>query len=374
MMQLIRSQGSYTYVTFTISPVLLLMFAATVSALASYAGRVNSHFDLLAADQYAAQARRAELERCLLQFNGRSTNELLEPNYQLSATGTMTSRGFGGGTKKWSKSKAIALQQKHFLAKDGVVRINGALSYNACVSLREHVMKQAEVTASMYSAATSPSDFAIEDYYGIEPSRPFRTDLLLLMTAPSVERALQELFHAKTGKLRELYESLVTNEGILYEMASVVTSKGSHRQCFHPDVPYQSIAPLYVVFVALQDVTSAMGPTTFLRCGHTDAANASFRRKGDELDSFLKEANAFEACLKCGDLVIFDARVLHCGSANVDADRALFNFSFRNPLVTGDIGYKGSMRPDYTRQGITLGDLLSAVDGRNDDQRDDQLK
>jgi len=368
MKQFIHGPGSYINVTFTIPPVLLLMFAATVSALVSHAGRVSSPFDLLAADQYAAQARRAELERRLLQFNGRITKELLEPNYQLSATGPSKSRGFGGGTKKWSKNKAITLQQKHFLAEDGVVRINGALSLNACVSLREHVLKQVEITASMYSAATSPSDFAIEDYYGIEPCRPFRTDLLLSMAAPSVERALQELFHAKAGKLRDLYESLVTKDGILYEMASVVTSKGSHRQCFHPDVPYQSIAPLFVVFVALQDVTSAMGPTTFVRSGHTDAANAFFRRKGEELDSFLREANAYEACLKCGDLVIFDARVLHCGSANVEADRALFNFSFRNPLVTGDIGYKGSMRPEYTRQGITLGDLLSAVDGGIEDR------
>lgn len=67
-----------------------------------------------------------------------------------------------------------------------------------------------------------------------------------------------------------------------------------------------------------------------------------------------------------GDLVVFDARTMHCGNANLsESERALFNFSFRNPKVAGSLGYKGSMRPQYTEQEISLGDLLNIVDGSN---------
>lgn len=327
----------------------------------------SSPFDLLAADQYAAQARRSEVERILLCPEGSTPQELLEPKFDLAAGGG--GGGFGGGTKKWSKRKALAEQQKQRLIEDGVLRINGALKADSCVSLRKYVIQEIETTAALHKAALSsegPSvKFSVEDYYGIEPGRSSRTDLLLSLQSPEVSGALRELFHAKTGKLRDLYEALVTNEGVLYEMASVVTSQGSDRQCIHPDVPFQSESPLYVVFLALQDVTPDMGPTTFLVTGNTETANTAFDSKGDTFDSYLAAATPREACLKAGDLVVFDARVLHCGNANFDVDRALFNFSFRNPAITGDIGYKGSMRPAYTRQQIQFQDIMAAVDAGN---------
>ena len=68
---------------------------------------------------------------------------------------------------------------------------------------------------------------------------------------------------------------------------------------------------------------------------------------------------------------------MHCGTANVGGDhdgapdRALFNFSFRNPSTTGNLGYKGSSRPSYTAQRIRLGDVLKIVDARRDEKKAD---
>lgn len=359
----------------SLSVVVVIVTSYPVAALV--ATGPPSASDLLAADQRSAQCRRADDERLLLHPDGSLPVQLLEPNYKLSdkASSSTKTRGSGGGfgggdltpDKRWTKNKALALQQKQRLLDDGLVRINNALSSKACESLRKHVLQEVETTAALYkeSCKNDAIDFRLEDHYGIEPGRSCRTDFLLSLLSPPVSAALEELFHAKTGKLRSLYESLVTTDGILYELASVVTSRGSDRQCIHPDVPFQSTAPLFVVFLALQDVTTTMGPTTFLRATHTETANAAFEHKGDEFDSLLQEAHAFEACLQAGDLVVFDARILHCGNANLaDIDRALFNFSFRSPLVVGDIGYKGSMRPEYTRQEIKLGDVLTAVDGK----------
>jgi ectoine hydroxylase-related dioxygenase (phytanoyl-CoA dioxygenase family) len=153
----------------------------------------------------------------------------------------------------------------------------------------------------------------------------------------------------------------------------VVTSKGSARQCVHPDLPFQSKAPLYVVFLALQDVTTTMGPTTFLLGTNTEEARNAYDDDISVMDSLISNCEIRETTMAMGDLVVFDARTMHCGNANVGSDgtspdRALFNFSFQNPSVTGSLGYKGSMRPHYTSQGINLGDVLNIVDGKSNSE------
>jgi hypothetical protein len=53
---------------------------------------------------------------------------------------------------------------------------------------------------------------------------------------------------------------------------------------------------------------------------------------------------------------VYDPRVLHCGSENQPSSgegeasrgvRAMFTVGFRNPKVTGDFGFKGSLRTAY---------------------------
>jgi hypothetical protein len=330
--------------------------------------------DLLGLEQYAAQSRRAEIERVLLLRDGKNPHELTEP--KVSSVKTKRAKnhvsagggGFGGSqTARWSKTKSLVGLQKKRLLEDGVLRINGALSEQACGTLRAHVLEEREQTEQLYEASLrEDTGFIVENHYGIEPTRKSRADLLLSLQPSPVTAALGELFNSSSGKLRHLYESLVTRDGILYELASVVTSSGSERQCVHPDVPFQATSPLYVVFAALQDVTTTMGPTTFLLGSNTLNGRKAYDNQ-DELDELLRVTEARESTMKTGDLVIFDARTLHCGNANLGGvhggpDRALFNFSFRNPEITGPMGYKGSMRPAYTSAEIRLGDVLDAVD------------
>jgi ectoine hydroxylase-related dioxygenase (phytanoyl-CoA dioxygenase family) len=364
---------------------------ASTTSSSSLSSSSSSVTDLLAADQYDAQKRRAEEERQLLHPNGKLGVELQAPDFtaskgkgsnkkndQKAARRKGGGGGFGGAgssvapDKRWSKNKALAEQQKQTLLENGVIRINDALTDHTCDALRDYVVERVATTAALYEEArqtgSASVDFDVNDHYGIEPGRSCRTDLLLPLTAEPVSTALEELFDVQTGKLRALYEALVSPDGIFYELACVITSKGSYRQEMHPDVPFQSPAPLYVVFAALQDVTNDMGPTTFVRGSHTEEANAAFYAKGETFDDYLRTADPVEACINKGDLIVFDARTLHCGNANFGVDRALFNFSFRSveSLAKGDLGYKGSMRPRYTRQEITLQDVMDAVDGKDD--------
>lgn len=117
-----------------------------------------------------------------------------------------------------------------------------------------------------------------------------------------------------------------------------------------------------------------MGPTTFLLGSNTQEARNAYDDTTPALDAFICSSQVCETTMKAGDLIVFDARTMHCGNANTGSDdeapdRALFNFSFRNPKVTGNLGYKGSMRPRYTSHGISLGDVLNIVDGRVKDAK-----
>ena len=213
--------GTFTLLSFTATTV--HAFSATVS-------------DLLSLEQYAAQARRAEVERVLMLRNGDSPAPLLEPDFStVTKSGKSNKKvtknsgvggGFGGAqtstNKRWSKYAALAVLQKENRQEDGVLRINQALSPACCAALRTHVLNEVKITAARYQQSLQENSdivFNPEDYYGIEPGRSCRTDLLLSLLPVSVSDALGELFDSTNGKLRCLLESLVTKEGTLYEMA-----------------------------------------------------------------------------------------------------------------------------------------------------------
>eukprot|EP01035_Chromulina_nebulosa_P019060 gene19060-24882_t len=260
-----------------------------------------------------AWARRSELELQLLPKG----SELL--SIKLKKANIPSGTGFSSKSLETSGPQvSISKQYVDVLKKDGVVRINKCLKQQTCSKVREYVLiEQAKAKQDVIDGKS-----LAQTRFGVEIERKFRSDLLLSLLKPEdkhlghpVVEALNELL-GRSGSMRSLYEQLVTTEGEFYELAATITDPGSERQMLHPDLPFNEIPPLYVVFVALQDITMSMGPTTFL----------------------------------LGDAVVFDARVIHCGNANdpiKGSTRALFNFSFRNPLVVGDLGYKGSIRPNY---------------------------
>ena len=60
--------------------------------------------------------------------------------------------------------------------------------------------------------------------------------------------------------------------------------------------------------------------------------------------------------------MIYDSRLLHCGSANrmMNTHRAIFYFSFRNPHIRYP-GNPPSIRNDLQREQITLSQLQSII-------------
>lgn len=334
--------------------------------------------NILYQDQQEAMQRRSIEEEALLEpVTSLLSAPTLKPAKAISGTGF--------AAKPASQGALLAKQQAKTLKQEGVLLAPAVLQDATADALRAHVLEQQQLAKD----ATQADPTAARSFYGVEQARAHRCDLQLSLLRGGYKAdgnvhinnnsgthvladALQEILGAQ-GSLRDLYERLVTPQGEFYELAAVVTHPGSPRQIIHPDLPFQKTAPLYVVFLALQDVTEAMGPTSFLLKTHTAAANAIFT-SGDPLikNEQLSTADCRLSCLKKGDAVVFDARILHCGNANKaestsgnamedNAARALFNFSFRNPKVMGSLGYEGSIRPGYC-QAMSLADVGEALE------------
>jgi hypothetical protein len=117
----------------------------------------------------------------------------------------------------------------------------------------------------------------------------------------------------------------------------------------HPDNPYQKHMPLTTCFVALQDISSDMGPTTFIPGSNTETAHAAFDTSVATRDVMLQQRPNTFALLQAGDAALFDSRTLHCAGANdgnTGSTRAVMCISFRNPRAESPIGNVGSIMPD----------------------------
>jgi hypothetical protein len=344
--------------------------------------------DLLYADQQKALESRSKFEEGLLRNN---TSLLTAPPAQDDDTAAATTGGkqkkkkkqqgsaggigFGGGksaalsssqrqqrpSPHTSKNAEAAAIMADILRRDGVIRIDHVLSDDTADRLLCYVLEQQQWAADHATAATART------FYGVEQARTARCDLQLSLLrggyarddqhdhgAGAVEGSAAECTHVLAdvlqellgvdGSLRHLYQEVVTLQGEFYELAAVVTNTGSARQVIHPDLPYRDQPPLYVVFLA-----------------HRLAETAAQFMDPSQKDDLLRNADCRLSLLNKGDAVVFDARILHCGNANVSGNtRALFNFSFRNPKVTGDLGYAGSIRPGYCQQ-MTLQDVADAL-------------
>lgn len=350
----------------------------STSSSASSAAR-----ELLYQDQQNALERRSQIEHDLLLA---STKNAHLKHLVCSNFANKPKSGTGFAASNINPRIHLAREQAKVVKKEGVLRIDNAMSDELADNLKEYVLEQ-QRNAEMMTSGTSIENKDVvvnsKDYYGVENQRKCRCDLQLsllkggfsedrsfktiddnyISDSHPLADALQHLL-GTDGTLRYLYENLVTLKGEFYEIAAVITDPGSNRQTIHPDLPFKSKAPLYVIFLALQDITEDMGATTFLLRTHTKIENEKFKSNDMQVkDQQLSKVDCRLSTLKKGDAVLFDARILHCGNANdaiKGSTRALLNFSFRNPKVTGDLGYAGSIRPGYCGK-MTLGDVGDAL-------------
>jgi hypothetical protein len=144
--------------------------------------------------------------------------------------------------------------------------------------------------------------------------------------------------------------STTSNEYIdaeFHELSSLISDPGSIAQPLHPDSPYYPrYAPLWTVFIALQDITPSMGGTVVVPYTHTEQFHQPLRnpRGGGgggnhhNIQKLLLQSNKYQyyrADLNIGDCIVMDSRTFHYGGANQISSnacrRTLLYFTIRNP-------------------------------------------
>jgi ectoine hydroxylase-related dioxygenase (phytanoyl-CoA dioxygenase family) len=268
------------------------------------------------------------------------------------------------GTKEdKSRFGAVIMEQ-------GVARINGRLSKATAASVSDFVNKQLE--ESLNPVDTDDTDlyqlYQQQTKFADVQGKHNRWDMLMpLEESSEITKALYELL-LENRVLSETIESILGPSAQLYELGSLISDPGSERQMLHADYNYQPdfqpvIPPALTCFVALQDIESNMGPTTFL----PSSATALYHQEiGDRqfdfssTDGLLAESPNVLSTLGSGDCSIYNPMTLHCGGANRSEQRRnIFYFSFKNPKFNDKdwpLAY-ASLSPDLRARALTLPDI-----------------
>ena len=214
------------------------------------------------------------------------------------------------------------------LSSQGVVRINSVLSHDLCDACLEVINER------LAEAIAVDDPMVVETGFGNVLAREHRWDIYMKNDG-IITTTLRHLLGLSNTPIREALGPLFGGaDASFHELSALVSDAGAVSQPIHPDTMYTDIAPLYTVFVALQDITDDMGATIFLPRTPTEECHR-LHKSPTTKDAFLAKAEYRQALLKKGDCAIMDSRLLHCGDANYGDRRVLLYFTLRNPLYQG---------------------------------------
>jgi ectoine hydroxylase-related dioxygenase (phytanoyl-CoA dioxygenase family) len=313
----------------------------------------NSRLFVSTSDEASAPSLYKEQERLLVERGileaelMKSTGSPLQPSI---SKGTGTAKGFAASTAgtKPSDLKAAAKIHAKELKKAGVVRIDNVLTNEMADKLREYVFdlrkkSEEQVKKNEVKAIERFADVLLKEN---------RCDLTIPLDDDLVVDAL--LYILQKTPVTQTVSSILGKEAVLYELSCLISDPGSHRQVTHPDTPCNANSDepvLYTCFMALQDIETDMGPTTWIPNTHNMEAHEQFQDDAVDAstgespkDTLLRRKPSVLGLLHKGSCAIFDSRLLHCGGSNTsNTSRALFYFSFKSPKV-GYPGNPGSIR------------------------------
>jgi Phytanoyl-CoA dioxygenase (PhyH) len=195
----------------------------------------------------------------------------------------------------------------HVLQRDGVVRLSNILSASLCDRCTDDINQDLrdahEEGKDHYSEET-------QNNFGNVDSSSHRWDMYLTNKGAYSESMSSMLGQSSTPLSIVCNDLFEGEDAAVYEFAALISDLDAQSQRVHADVTFQPKCVVYTVFIAMQDVTREMGPTLFIQGSHTDEAHRSLRHNREE---FLGASIYHQALLNQGDVVIMDARILHCG-------------------------------------------------------------
>lgn len=187
------------------------------------------------------------------------------------------------------------------LDREGYVYVGRVLDDSTCDALWEHVSAPVEEAASGK---------------GLLGGAKARVDVKLRMEGAAKQAAREAL---GTYRLVDLLLAAATEDAYLCEFGVLCSYPGANRQPVHPDTVCtgrRGERPIFTTFVALQDVTVAMGPTRLLVGTNTVEAHRAASDVTSEAYRALLATPNVDATLAKGHALVFDSRTLHAGGAN----------------------------------------------------------
>lgn len=212
------------------------------------------------------------------------------------------------------------------LDDDGYQYARAAVGDNSlCSALLDHANRTLDEVLRLDLHASKP-------FFGEIRGPLHRRDLKLAITPP-----VAAVLCALARSQRSLLEAAVGPEAVLCECSVLSSDPGAAAQPVHCDTSFQGaadptapIARLVTVFVALQDIDAAMGPTLLFPRTHTQEAHHQlWLQPKSECPPLLRDHPRELAVLAAGDALVMDSRLWHQGGANhSDRRRSLFVLSF----------------------------------------------
>jgi hypothetical protein len=254
-------------------------------------------------------------------------------------------------SSSFSKAEAAVI----VLKDDGVVRINNVLSSSLASSCHDKIQNILEMGGHVNDLDDNDRETS---GFGNVFSRENRYDMYLRN-----EGVFKDALHSLLEKgsiLGSLFDILFDGlPGVFHEFSALISDPGSACQPIHPDSTFTETAQLFTCFIALQDITQEMGPTTFLPRTHTKICHESQQATDASRYEFLASCEYRQSLLGRGDVAIMDSRTMHYGGANIsdghgftNEQRVLMYFTIRNPLHS-----ETGMEEDYTPNGSIWPDL-----------------
>ena len=245
------------------------------------------------------------------------------------------------------------------LQTNGLVRIDGILSDSVTDTLRDFVYNIRVIEGNKLKAASMQAKFPTIRRWDLSiPLFEYNNDQVVATTI--AYKALNDVLrNSPVGETMRQF--LGTDDAALYELSSYISDPGSSRQVIHADTPCfgtdDDQPVLCTCFIALQDVRMDMGPTVWLPKTNKFAIHDLFFSEEENgqtstpiKDGFLQTIESVVGVIPKGSCVLFDSRLLHCGTANKSKQdsRALLFFSFQHPKIHlfNPGGDTASIRPD----------------------------
>lgn len=280
------------------------------------------------------------------------------PKKKTKATGEFTDYDLKADKSRYG---AVIMDQ-------GVARINERITQSTAASLLDYINQVLEKSLTPQNERQDDGEIDSQTKFADVLGKRNRWDMLMpLEDSPAVMQALHEML-VQNKVLTKTIESILGPAPQLYELGSLISDPGSERQTLHADYNYApdftpDVPPALTCFVALQDISTDMGPTTFVPGSATPEYHVEIQDRPYDVSpdaGMLPTSPNMLNTLDCGDCSIYNPMLLHCGCANrSERRRVIFYFSFKNPKfdeTDWPLAY-ASLQPELRARSLTLPDI-----------------